>query len=126
MPSFADLFFRSGLANDNEMSSSIARLAVNTCRIMAEIAMIRALECDQPYQFKGSSAPLLTPDKEIAADNIKDGIITRWDVTITAEDFHAVLELVTRSIVMQHISCLFFLPQRSNIEPMPTGMHFLK
>ena len=35
---FADLFFRSGLANDNEMSSSIARLAVNTCRIMAEIS----------------------------------------------------------------------------------------
>ncbi len=54
---FSDLFFRSGLANDNEMSSSIARLAVNTCRIMAEVAMIRALECDQPYQFKNSSYP---------------------------------------------------------------------
>ena len=92
---FSDLFFRSGLANDNEMSSSIARLAVNTCRIMAEVAMIRALECDQPYQFKNSSIHLLTPDKEIATDNIKDGIITRWDVTITAEDFKAVLELVT-------------------------------
>lgn len=91
---FSDLFFRSGLANDNEMSSSIARLAVNTCRIMAEVAMIRALECDQPYQFKNSSIHLLTPDKEIATDNIKDGIITRWDVTITAEDFKAVLELV--------------------------------
>ena len=92
---FSDLFFRSGLANDNEMSSSIARLAVNTCRIMAEVAMIRALECNQPYQFKNSSIHLLTPDKEIATDNIKDGIITRWDVTITAEDFKAVLELVT-------------------------------
>ena len=91
---FSDLFFRSGLANDNEMSSSIARLAVNTCRIMAEVAMIRALECNQPYQFKNSSIHLLTPDKEIATDNIKDGIITRWDVTITAEDFKAVLELV--------------------------------
>ena len=106
---FADLFFRSGLANDNEMSSSIARLAVNTCRIMAEIAMIRALECDQPYQFKGSSAPLLTPDKEIAADNIKDGIITRWDVTITAEDFHAVLELVT-PLYRHATHILSFLP----------------
>ena len=106
---FADLFFRSGLANDNEMSSSIARLAVNTCRIMAEIAMIRALECDQPYQFKDSSAPLLTPDKEIAADNIKDGIITRWDVTITAEDFHAVLELVT-PLYRHATHILSFLP----------------
>lgn len=106
---FSDLFFRSGLANDNEMSSSIARLAVNTCRIMAEVAMIRALECNQPYQFKNSSIHLLTPDKEIATDNIKDGIITRWDVTITAEDFKAVLELVT-PLYRHATHILSFLP----------------
>ena len=106
---FSDLFFRSGLANDNEMSSSIARLAVNTCRIMAEVAMIRALECDQPYQFKNSSIHLLTPDKEIATDNIKVGIITRWDVTITAEDFKAVLELVT-PLYRHATHILSFLP----------------
>lgn len=106
---FSDLFFRSGLANDNEMSSSIARLAVNTCRIMTEVAMIRALECDQPYQFKNSSIHLLTPDKEIATDNIKDGIITRWDVTITAEDFKAVLELVT-PLYRHATHILSFLP----------------
>ena len=106
---FSDLFFRSGLANDNEMSSSIARLAVNTCRIMAEVAMIRALECDQPYQFKNSSIHLLTPDKEIATDNIKDGIITRWDVMITAEDFKAVLELVT-PLYRHATHILSFLP----------------
>lgn len=106
---FSDLFFRSGLANDNEMSSSIALLAVNTCRIMAEVAMIRALECNQPYQFKNSSIHLLTPDKEIATDNIKDGIITRWDVTITAEDFKAVLELVT-PLYRHATHILSFLP----------------
>ena len=106
---FSDLFFRSGLANDNEMSSSIARLAVNTCRIMAEVAMIRALECDQPYQFKNSSIHLLTPDKEIATDNIKDGIITRWDVTITAEDFKAVRELVI-PLYRHATDILSFLP----------------
>ena len=106
---FSDLFFRSGLANDNEMSSSIARLAVTPCRIMAEVAMIRALECDQPYQFKNSSIHLLTPDKEIATDNIKDGIITRWDVTITAEDFKAVLELVT-PLYRHATHILSFLP----------------
>ena len=106
---FSDLFFRSGLANDNEMSSSIARLAVNTCRIMAEVAMIRALECAQPYQFKNSSIHLLTPDKEITTDNIKDGIITRWDVTITAEDFKAVLELVT-PLYRHATHILSFLP----------------
>ncbi|WP_294558977.1 DUF3987 domain-containing protein [uncultured Bacteroides sp.] len=102
---FSDLFFRSGLANDNEMSSSIARLAVNTCRIMAEVAILRALESDCPY----SSGQLLTPDKEITADNIKDGIITRWDVTITAEDFKAVLGLVT-PLYRHATHILSFLP----------------
>ena len=106
---FSDLFFRSGLGNDNVLRSSIARVAVNTCRIMAEVAMIRALECDQPYQFKNSSIHLLTPDKEIATDNIKDGIITRWDVTITAEDFKAVLELVT-PLYRHATHILSFLP----------------
>lgn len=106
---FSDLFFRSGLANDNEMSSSIARLAVNTCRIMAEVAVIRALECERPYQFEDAAAPLLTPDKEIPADNVQDGIITRWDVIITAEDFKAVLELVT-PLYRHATHILSFLP----------------
>ena len=106
---FSNLFFRSGLANDNEMSSSIVRLAINTCRIMAEIAMLRALECDYPYQFQNSPHPLLTPDKDIAADNIKDGIITRWDVTITDEDFEAVMGLVT-PLYRHTTHILSFLP----------------
>lgn len=107
---FSDLFLRSNLANDNEMSSSIARLAVNTCRIMAEVAVMRALECPQPYQlFKNSSDCLLTPDKEIAADNIKDGIINRWDVTITPEDFKAVMGLVT-PLYRHATHILSFLP----------------
>ena len=106
---FSFLFFRSGHANFNVIFMFIARLAVNTCRIMAEVAMIRALECDQPYQFKNSSIHLLTPDKEIATDNIKDGIITRWDVTITAEDFKAVLELVT-PLYRHATHILSFLP----------------
>ena len=79
---FSALFTRSGIANGNEMYSFVARLGVNTCRIMAEVAVLRALESAQPYQLKASSTPLLTPDKEIPDDNIKDGIITRWDVKI--------------------------------------------
>ena len=37
---FSDLFFRSDIANGNEMRSFIARLAVNICRIMSTIAML--------------------------------------------------------------------------------------
>ena len=115
--------FRSTIANGREMNSSIARMAVNICRIMSVVAMLRALENPQPYQYQASSHPLLTPDKEIATDNIKDGIITRWDMTITPKDFKAVLELRNRSISMPRISCLSFLLQKSAIGPMPIVTH---
>ena len=49
---FSDLFERSSVANGREMYSFVARLAVNLCRIMSEIAVLRALESPQPYDFK--------------------------------------------------------------------------
>ena len=105
----ADLFFRSGLANENEMSSSIARLAVNISRIMSTIAMLRVLEIPQPYQLKSSDRYAPVPDKEIPTDNVKDGIITRWDITITSEDFKAVLGLV-KPLYRHATHILSFLP----------------
>lgn len=91
------------------MYSFVARLGVNTCRIMAEVAVLRALESAQPYQLKASSTPLLTPDKEIPDDNIKDGIITRWDVKITPSDFKAVLQLA-EPLYCHAMHILSFLP----------------
>jgi len=106
---FSELFTRSTIANGREMNSSIARMAVNICRIMSVVAMLRAFENPQPYQYQASSHPLLTPDKEIATDNIKDGIITRWDMTITPEDFKAVLNLV-KPLYQHATHILSFLP----------------
>ena len=40
---FSDLFERSSVANGREMYSFVARLAVNLCRIMSEVAVLRAL-----------------------------------------------------------------------------------
>lgn len=74
---FANLFIRSHLANGSEMASSVARLAINICRIMQVVAMLRVLESDDIAR-----SPHLTPDKDISGDNLKDGIITRWDMTI--------------------------------------------
>ena len=56
---FSDLFFRSDIANGNEMRSFIARLAVNICRIMSTIAMLRVLEIPQPYQLRVLTDTLL-------------------------------------------------------------------
>ena len=106
---FSDLFFRSDIANGNEMRSFIARLAVNICRIMSTIAMLRVLEIPQPYQLKSSNRYAPVPDKEIPTDNVKDGIITRWDITITPEDFKAVLGLV-KPLYRHATHILSFLP----------------
>lgn len=81
---FRALFHRSRISNGSEMNSSVVRLAVNTCRIMSVVAMLRSLEVPS----------LMKPDEGIATDNLKDGIITRWNLSITEEDFRAVLALV--------------------------------
>ena len=106
---FSGLFERSSVANGREMYSFVARLAVNLCRIMSEVAVLRALESPHPYDFKTSPTSPFTPDKEIPADNCKDGIITRWDVSISQEDFHAVLSL-TEALYCHATHILSFLP----------------
>ena len=112
---FSRLFVRSGLANGNEMSSSVARLAINICRIMQVVAMLRVLESDDIAR-----SPHLTPDKDISGDNLKDGIITRWDVKITPSDFKAVLQLA-EPLYCHAMHILSFLPpteisRRANVE----------
>lgn len=112
---FANLFIRSHLANGSEMASSVARLAINICRIMQVVAMLRVLESDDIAR-----SPHLTPDKDISGDNLKDGIITRWDMTILPADFNSVLEL-TESLYRHATHILSFLPgteisRRSNAD----------
>ena len=81
---FAALFRRAHIANGSEMNSSVVRLAVNTCRILSIVALLRWRDC-----------PLLArPDTAIVEDNLKDGIISRWDLSMTDTDFRAVLALV--------------------------------
>lgn len=102
---FKALFARSGLTNGNEMASSVARLAINICRIMEVVAMLRMLE-----QGETSASPNVSPDPDTSTDNLKDNIVTRWDLTITADDFHAVLSLA-ESLYCHIIHIFSFLPQ---------------
>ncbi len=76
---FATLFERASLANDSEMNSCVARLAVGCCRMLSVVAVLRGD---------------MTPDADTPADNIKDGIVTKWDVKVAEEDFEAVMALV--------------------------------
>ena len=72
---FSELFDRSSIANDREMYSFVARMAINLCRIMSEVAVLRALEHPNPYSLQISSSSPFTPDKSIPSDNRKDGIV---------------------------------------------------
>lgn len=106
---FSELFDRSSIANDREMYSFVARMAINLCRIMSEVAVLRALEHPNPYSLQISSSSPFTPDKSIPSDNRKDGIVTRWNVSISAEDFHAVLNLA-EPLYCHAMHILSFLP----------------
>lgn len=101
---FSALFVRSGLTNGNEMSSSVARLAINICRIMEVVALLRALE-----QGEITSSHCVSPDPGTARDNLKDHIISLWDLVITPDDFHAVLSLA-ESLYRHTTHILSFLP----------------
>lgn len=58
---FSELFTRSTIANGREMNSSIARMAVNICRIMSVVAMLRALEKSSAVSIPGIfSSPAYT------------------------------------------------------------------
>lgn len=101
---FSQLFTRSELANGSEMSSSVARLAINICRIMEVVAILRALE-----QGEITRSPYVSPDPTINPDNLKDHIVTLWDLAITPDDFHAVLSLAEK--LYRHAThILSFLP----------------
>lgn len=101
---FSTLFVRSGLANGSEMSSSVARLAINICRIMEVVAMLRVLEHGEI-----TTSPYVSPDPGTSPDNLKDHIIALWDLVITSDDFHAVLSLA-ESLYRHTTHILSFLP----------------
>ena len=86
------------------MSSSVARLAINICRIMEVVAMLRALEHEEI-----ADSPNVSPDPNTAPDNLKDHIISLWNLIITPDDFHAVLSLA-ESLYRHTTHILSFLP----------------
>ena len=109
---FQTLFERSRKGTGNEMNSSVVRMAINIGRILSIVALLRITgECEEAGDFAASlrKSPRLTPDSQICADNIKDGIITRWDLSIQEDDFQAVLSLA-EPMYLHAVHILSFLP----------------
>ena len=80
---FSALFYRSSLVTGEEMSASVMRMGTILCRMMCITALLRSLEIPS----------LAVPDPTINPGNLKDGIITRHNLSITDEDFRAVLDV---------------------------------
>ena len=76
---FSALFYRSSLVTGEEMSASVMRMGTILCRMMCITALLRSLEIPS----------LAVPDPTINPENLKDGIITRHNLSITDEDFRA-------------------------------------
>lgn len=81
---FRSLYRRSLVANGDDMSSSIFRLAIILLRIMSVVALLRGLE----------DGRLIAPAPDVPAENLKDGIVPSWHVAMTDDDFRACLALV--------------------------------
>ena len=106
------MFERSRKGTGNEMNSSVVRMAINIGRILSIVALLRITgECEEAGDFAASlrKSPRLTPDPQTCSDNIKDGIITRWDLSIQEDDFQAVLSLA-EPMYLHAVHILSFLP----------------
>lgn len=98
---FARIFGHAGLSYGNPMRSSVARIAINICRIASMVAFLRSVESLLPpqapvfnSQFSFSNCPGLSPAPGIPAENVRDGIVSALELRINDDDFLAVLSLV--------------------------------
>ena len=97
---FAQLFSHAGYAYGGSMRSSVARIAINICRIASVVAFLRSVEsllipqAILDSQFSILNCPGLSPALEIPEENVRDGIVPSLELRINDDDFKAVLSLV--------------------------------
>lgn len=90
---FSELLSHSLLTNNDELGNSLVNLAINICRILSEVAVLRILENPHPYDFKEGTPATFTPAVEVDSDKSQDGTVSSWEFTINDDDFKAVLGL---------------------------------
>jgi hypothetical protein len=100
----SQFFHHAGVAHGSSMRSSVVRLPINLLRMMNVVALMRALdellmEADEKIldeKLHNISSVLLHldglhPAPGVKAENIKDGIVSSFVLTINDEDFSAIL-----------------------------------
>jgi hypothetical protein len=116
----AALFRHADLAHGGSGRSTVARIAINLLRLMSMVAWIRAIdewlmEGDDSDETLSVSKRLLRcpgiePARDVAAENIQDGVVSRFRLSINEEDFQAMLKLA--DVLYRHsLYIMAMLPQ---------------
>lgn len=112
----AQIFSHAGAAHGSHMRSTVARIAINVCRIMSVVAWLRSLETiiDSPESARSMNerlraCPGLSPCAHTPRENITDNITPSFLLTITPEDFEAVMNLV-EPLYRHSCHVLMYLP----------------
>lgn len=118
---YSQLNERAQVVNGYDMVSYVRRLAVNQLRMMEVVALQRMEdELPQGDLSRLKKLPHCEPAGTVNDENRKDGVIPSWNLTMTDDDFNAVLSMAEP--LYEHAAhVLSFLPhedmkRRSNSE----------
>lgn len=122
----AQIFSHAGTSRGNHMRSTVARIAINTCRILCVVAVLRSLE--EVIGENGSRSLTermraclhLTPGSRTPRENIADGMTPSFILTVSEEDFEAVMGLV-EPLYRHACYVLSFLPDASTVKRQPSS-----
>ena len=128
----ASLFVRAGAAHGDPMKSTVTRIAINLCRIMSVVALLRSLERLLPTGTRRDErdyshitrqlmqCPGLTPAPDILPENVRDGVIPHFRLAITDADFRAVLSLAS-PLYLHACHVLALLPPTEAVKQPPVS-----
>lgn len=109
----SQLFSHAGATHGDVMKSSVTRIAVNLCRMMSIVALLRSLEpmmqdsetadaaageADEKQRLRDFmrrllACPGLAAEEGTPQENVADGVVSRLVLSISEADFDAVLAL---------------------------------
>ncbi len=126
---FAQLFGHAGFTHGGAMRSTVARIAINICRILSVVALLRAVEKLLPphncqLSLVNCQLSTLSPSDDIPEENVRDGIVPKLDLIATEADFEAVLNL-TEPLYRHACQILSILPAPDVLRREPTPQEAL-
>lgn len=115
------VFGRASVVHGDHMKSAVARIAINICRIISIVALMRSLD---DLLMSGTtddlvkalmSCPDLSPSSHVPQENVQDGVVPEFDLAVSSEDFHAVLAL-TEPLYLHSCHILSLLPSTDTVQ----------